>query len=422
MTVNVPLGRGAYKRLYTGAPEVQLLNRWVEANPANPTEQVSLIARPGTTLIKTFDQGVFNGYGSMRGNYYLSGLFHDSLFVVCGETLYRIRENGDVTPIVGTIQGTGYPEVTWQRGAGYERLWITDGLLLQYYSGTTHAKGTVTKVGPITNGVDIINVAGVYYTWGTVFNPTDAGTVSNPFVVDPGTDPMAALTVAINATGTPGVNYSSTLGGPNTNVGSLDDDNLPVVTITLTARTNSASGNLLPLVIAGGTGLAVSGATLSGGGIDALQGCTIPDGQIPLTVSQVDSYVLIGIADSQKFYWINPGETTIDPLDFASKESSPDPISHIRTVGDQVLIMGEKSTENWYATGNLDAPFAPIDGRAYARGSLAGTAVVVDESVFIVEDDGKVYQVGLQGITPISNNGIEERIRRQIRREQGLTP
>lgn len=422
MTTSVPLGRGAFKRLYTGAPEVELLNRWVEANPANPTEGVSLIARPGTTVIETFDQGAFSGYGSMRGNYSLSGLFHDSLFVVCGETLYRIRDDMSVAPITGTISGTGYPEVTWQRGADYERLWITDGLLLQYYSGTTHATGTVTQIGAITNGVDIINIGGIYYTWGTVFSPSDAGTLANPYVINPGTDPMLQLTQAINFTGVSGVDYSSTLGGRNVYVGSLNDANTPVVTITLTARTNDASGNLIPLVIAGGTGLSVSGATLSGGGIDALQGCEIPDGQIPLTLSQVDSYVLVGINDSQKFYWINPGETTIDPLNFASKESSPDPIAHIRTVGDQVLIMGEKSTENWYATGNFDAPFAPIDGRAYARGSLRGTAVVIDENVFIVGDDGKVYQVGLQGITAISNNGIEERIRKQVRREQGLTP
>lgn len=422
VTTSVPLGRGAFKRTYTGAPEVHLLNRWVESNPSNPTEGVSLITRPGTSEVHIFNQGNFDGFGSMRGNYTLSGLFQDSLFVVCGDTLYRIRENGTVTPITGTISGTGYPEVTWQRGIDYERLWIADGQLLQYYSGTTHAKGTVTQVGSIVNGTDIINIAGVYYTWGTSFNPTDDGTSGNPFVVDPKLDPMAQLTLAVNATGVPGVDYSSTLGGPNTYVGALDDDNVPVVSITITARSNSASGNSLPLVVVGGAGLSVSGATLSGGGIDALQGCTVPDGKIPQSVSQVDSYVIVSIANSQQFYWIRPGEVIIDPLDFASKESSPDPIMHVRTVGDQVLLIGEKSTENWYATGSDLAPFAPIDGRAYARGSLQGTAVVIDESVFLVGDDGKVYRVGLQGITPVSNNGIEERIRRQVRREQGLTP
>jgi hypothetical protein len=422
VVTNVPLGRGAYRRNYTGAPEVQLLNRWVEANPANPTERVSLIARPGTTHIGTFNQGGWSGYGPMRGNYALSGLFHDSLFVVCGDTLYRIREDGTVATITGVISGTGYPEVAWQRGEGYERLWISDGLLLQYYGGTTHAKGTLTVVGPVVAGTDIVNVAGVYYKFDTSFNPTDDGSSGNPFIVDPKSDPLYQLTLAINNTGTPGVDYSSTIGGPNTYVGSLNDDNNPVIEITLTARTNTTAGNSLPLVVVAGTGLQASGSTLTGGGIDALQGVTVPEGQVPRSLSQIDSYVLVSINDSQKFYWVKPGEVTIDPLDFAAKEGSPDPIMHIRTVGDQVLLIGEKSTENWYATGNELAPFTPIEGRAYARGAITGTPVVVDESVFLVGDDGKVYQVGLQGINAVSNNGIEERIRRQVRREQGLNP
>ena len=94
----------------------------------------------------------------------------------------------------------------------------------------------------------------------------------------------------------------------------------------------------------------------------------------------------------------------------------------MRTVGDQVLIMGSKTTENWYATGDANFPFAPVQGRTYARGSLQGSAVVIDNDVFIAGDDGKVYQVGLQGINSVSNNGIEERIRKQTRKEWGLEP
>lgn len=157
----------------------------------------------------------------------------------------------------------------------------------------------------------------------------------------------------------------------------------------------------------------------------------MPDGVSPLSLTQVSSYVLVSVANTQKFFWINPGEVVIDPLDFASKESSPDPIISMRTVGDQVLILGEKSTENWYATGNLAAPFAPIEGRVYARGAITGTPVVVDDGVILVGDDGRVYSIGFQqgdttdtawGVNRISNNGIEERIRYQIRREAGLTP
>ena len=101
--VSVPLGRGAYERLYTGSPEVELVNRWVEENPTNLKEGVALIARPGTTPVTQFDTGGYPDYGSMRGNYTLGGLFFDSLFVVCGYNLYRINKNGTIIPIAGAI-------------------------------------------------------------------------------------------------------------------------------------------------------------------------------------------------------------------------------------------------------------------------------------------------------------------------------
>lgn len=433
----VPLGRGAYERLYGGTPEIKLLNRWLEANPANLREGTSVLARPGTTVTDQFDQGDFVGFSSMRGNYALSGLFEDSLFVVCGTNLFRVEQDMTIIPITGTINGVGHPEVAWQKGAGYERLWISDGLLLQFYSGTTFAHGTLTKVGSIVNGTDKFEVGGVYYVWGTSFSGSDAGTTSNPFVVKPTSvgsvnDPMNQLVLAINNTGTPGTDYSGTIAGPNTFVSATGDGNTPGVVITLSARTQGSAGNSITFTVTGGSGTTASGSgTLANGGINALQGCTMPDGVSPLSITQVSSYVMVSVADTQKFFWINPGEVVIDPLNFASKESSPDPISCMRAVGDQVLVMGEKSTENWYATGSLSAPFAPIEGRVYARGAITGTPVVVDDGVMLVGDDGRAYSIGFQqgdstdtswGVNRISNNGIEERIRYQIRREAGLTP
>ena len=540
----VPLGRGAYERKYAGAPVIELLNRWLESNPANLREGTSVLARPGTTQIEPpFSPGTYvPSPGTMRGNYSLAGLFDDSLFVVCGENIYRINSDMTITAITGTIAGTGTPEVAWQAGAGYERLWISDGTLLQYYEGLSSATGTVTNaVPPIVNGTDIFEVGGVYYEWGPVTNaqgtatfaggvptanqtitigtevytfvkaatqpfevtigPTaqtcavafldvvnsnsllvtatanlavvtvtaklsgsignytftktasnvtlsgsgtmTGGTVTadgssgNPYVVNPinaagGTDPMAQLILAIMSTGTPGVDYSASITGPNTYVRALGDGNTPVVAVILQALTPGSAGDSITLTVTGGSALTVTGSgTLGGGGLHVLQGCTMPDGVAPQSVTQVSSYVLVSVADTQKFYWVNPGEITIDPLDFASKESSPDPIQQMRAVGDQVLIMGAKSTENWYATGVFTAPFAPIQGRVYARGVIEGTPVVVDDGIFLVGDDGRVYSIGFQpgdntdaawGVARVSNNGIEERIRYQLRREAGLTP
>lgn len=433
----VPLGRGAYKRLYAGTPEVKLLNRWLEANPANLREHSSVLSRPGTTPLLTFDPGTYTGVNKMRGNYSLNGLFADSLFVVCGENLYRVNKDMTVTHITGQIQGTGHPEVAWQKGIGYERLWITDGLLLQYYDGTTHASGTLTLAGTITNGVDVFEVGGVYYTWGTAFSGSDAGSSAHPFVINPtpsaggSADPLSQAVLALNNAGVAGVDYSTTIGGPNVLVSGSVNNLTPSTILTLVARLEGTGGNLIALSVTGGSALTASGATLANGGINALQGCTIPDGQTALSLAQVSGYVLVSISNSQQFYWVNPGETTIDALNFASKESSPDNIIAMRTLGDQVAIIGEKSFENWYATGDSTSPFAPIEGRVYARGVINGTAVIVDDGILIVGDDGRVYSIGFQsgdatdigwGVTRISNNGIEERIRMQLRKEGGLTP
>lgn len=431
------MGQGAYERLAAGVPEIVLRNRYVELAPTNLREHSMLLSRPATTPQLTFDPGDFSEtFGSMRGNYFFGGLFDDSMFVVCGENLYRIHPDMSVTAIAGVINGTGHPEVGWQKGAGYERLFITDGLLLQFYAGTSGAKGTLTLSGTVTDGVDKFEVGGVYYTWGASFSGSDAGTSANPFVVNPtdtnsNVDALNQLVLAIMDSGTPGVDYSATISGPNTQVSAVSNAPFPpaATSVVFSALNPGAGGNAITTTVTGGAALAFGAATLQNGGIEALEGVTMPDGVAASTLTQVSSYVLVGVAKSQMFYWINPGEIVIDPLDFASKESSPDDIVSMRTVGDQAIIMGEVSTENWYATGDLTAPFAPIEGRVYQRGAISGTPCVVNEGVMLVGDDGAAYEIGYTyggttdwGVHRISNHGIEERIRRQIRREQGLTP
>lgn len=429
----IPLGQGAYERLAAGVPEIVLRNRYVELSPTNLREHSMLLSRPATTPQLTLSPGDFAGFGPMRGNYFFAGLFDDSLFVVCGDTLYRVHQDMTVTPIAGIINGAGHPELAWMKGAGYEYLFITDGLLLQFYAGTTPGKGTLTLTGAVVDGTDVFEVGGVYYGFGTSFSGLDDGSAAHPFIINPTTqaavlDPLAQIVLAIMDSGTPGVDYSGTLGGHNTLVSAVSNE--PTTsTVTFSALSVGPDGNSITTTVTGGAALAFGAATLSGGGVDALQGVTMPDGVAASSLSQVSGYVLVSVANTQQFYWLNPGEVVIDALDFANKESSPDDIISMRAVGDQVLVMGEASTENWYATGELAAPFAPIEGRVYQRGAVEGTPCIVADSVLLVGDDGIAYEVGYQyggtadwGVHRISNHGIEERIRRQLRREQGLTP
>lgn len=150
-----------------------------------------------------------------------------------------------------------------------------------------------------------------------------------------------------------------------------------------------------------------------------LASVALPDSQDAKALTALAGFVLVSAANTPRFYWIEPGEVTIDALNFATKESNPDNILDMLTVGDQALIFGGASTEAWYATGDVDAPFAPTAGHAYARGVVEGTPVVVNESVILVGNDGIVYDVA-GGVRSISDNGIAERVRKQLAREAGL--
>jgi hypothetical protein len=145
-------------------------------------------------------------------------------------------------------------------------------------------------------------------------------------------------------------------------------------------------------------------------GAAALVSVATPDSVGIVSVAAVSGYVLCVVANSQRVYFILPGEITIDPLNFFSAESAPDDLISALTVGDQVGLFGQDSTEWWYASGDADVPFRKVEGRVFERGVVSGTPVVVKDEVILVGSDGIVYSVGA-GVRRISDHGIENRIR-----------
>lgn len=420
----LPLGIGAYKRTQAGEPEIKLVNRYVEQDPANLEEHTALLSRPGTNILNSYPPDDLSK--RIRGNYSKRGIFNSDLFTVSGENLYRTASDGTKTQITGQIKKTGHPSVCFDKGEGYERMFIADGQLLQYYDGGSYATGTMTTPGgdptaSITS--QVIQIGSVYYgfTSGDVNAGSPDGTAAKPFLCNPGSDPVVALANMISFIGTPGTDWSNTIGGANTEVTVTADTGVsPAVTMTLESRDQTTAANSIATAMYAGSTFSFSGATLTGGGVETVHGINIPTGEAALSVANLAHFILVSIAGTQKFFFLRPGATTIDALDFASKESQPDPIIDMQSVGDFVLIMGAGSTETWYATGANDAPLAPQQGRGYARGVVEGTPVVVNESVILVGNDWRVYSIG-SGIGRISDHGIEERIRRQLRRENGLT-
>jgi hypothetical protein len=157
-------------------------------------------------------------------------------------------------------------------------------------------------------------------------------------------------------------------------------------------------------------------------GSAALTPIITPDSIAMVSLDVFNEYVLCVQSESDRFYWIEPGEVTIDPINFATAERFPDKILQVRTVGDEFWLLGEKSIEVWRATGDGEAPFQRIDGRAFNFGIFDGTAVrLKDTSIICVADDGTVFNIA--GVpVPISNPSIAERTRIAIKsaKEAGL--
>lgn len=127
-------------------------------------------------------------------------------------------------------------------------------------------------------------------------------------------------------------------------------------------------------------------------------------------IEQLNNYLLI-LTQTGRFYWLEPGETVVDPLNFATAESSSDRGVAIRRVGDEFWIAGSETIEPWQPTGDPDAPFQRVVGRIYERGCKSRNSMRrFDNTIMWVGDDNEVYRGGAVPQV-VSNPGIAERIR-----------
>lgn len=139
---------------------------------------------------------------------------------------------------------------------------------------------------------------------------------------------------------------------------------------------------------------------------------SMPDGRSVVDVEQLDGYILL-LCDDGRFYWIEPGETVVDALNFATAESSADAGIAIRRVGDEFHIFGTVSIEPWQPTGDQDAPFERSSGRIVAAGCLdRDTVRRFDNTLVWVREDGNVCRAGAVPEV-ISSPAIAERIRKR---------
>lgn len=399
----VPVSFSDLERTFASLPPVILKNRIYEKNPTQGQGDVTL-SRWGSTPHYSF------GTGPFRGAYSERGLFSGALFVVSGNYCYRQDTDGTVVQLAGYIYGSGQVSMQGQKGIGYERLFLADGSHLQLYQGGTHASGVLTGTANVLEG-DEVQIGTTHFRWSATIVNGD-GTATTPWIIALGVDlatSLANLVAAISFTGTAGTTYSGNLAGQNGDVTAVSD----TTTLTATAITDLAAGNLIDTLVTtdGGAVLSWGSATLTGGGTHGLSGVAVPDGKPPFFLAMLDSYIIVLIHGSDTFFFIAPGAVVINALDFMTAESHPDALVAVFSTGDNLVFLGTDSLEVWYATGSLNAPFAPVKGRTFLLGAIEGTCVKLHDTIFFVSSENVAYMMEGRPI-PISKPAIAEIIRK----------
>jgi DNA-binding beta-propeller fold protein YncE len=118
------------------------------------------------------------------------------------------------------------------------------------------------------------------------------------------------------------------------------------------------------------------------------------DFPVPDWLTYQDTYFIIIEKDTQKFYISgNNDGTTWDALDFASAEGTPDSALAIISDHRELWILGEKSTEIFYNSGDVDFPFERIQGAYLERGIGAPASIAkLDNSVFWLTEQFQIVR------------------------------
>ncbi len=413
--MDIPLSRSDYFRGVAKEARIRTRNRYFEQNPVLTDKQAALLARMG---LKRY---IYVGEGPIRATYSCPGSFSDAAFIASEDTLYRVDTDSTVTTIgvLGSpnIQNSVSMAATSNIGETPAYLFVATGGALMCYMENGYALGTISGSPANTN---VVRIGSVYYSFtnGSVDAGTPLGTVAFPWLVALGGSDSAAwqnLADAIMNSGVPGTQYSTALVASTEVI--VQGNSTTTVTVRATAV--GAAGNAV-VTTETGAGIAWTAGTLTGGGGPVWFQVATPDDVGIVSVGYIASHVVAVPAQGQgingRFFWIDPGETTIDPLDFATAERAPDPISEVVIFGDNFWLPGDVTTEVWRFTGNEDSPVLRTQGVIFDRGAWPGTAVQVKESMIIVENTtGGVFQIsGAGGLKRISRPDIEERIREAI--------
>lgn len=144
------------------------------------------------------------------------------------------------------------------------------------------------------------------------------------------------------------------------------------------------------------------------------------------TVGYLDGYFVYNQPNSQKI-WVTSllDGTTVDPLDFASAEGSPDNVVGLIIDHREVWVFGVNSVEVWYNSGEADFPLTRIQGAFNEIGCLSAASIAkLDNGIFWLGQDargrGMVYRA--EGYTGkrVSTHAVEWQIQQYAGLEKAV--
>lgn len=118
------------------------------------------------------------------------------------------------------------------------------------------------------------------------------------------------------------------------------------------------------------------------------------------TVSYMDGYFIFNRTLTGQFFISKLYSTEIDPIDWATAESAPDDTVGIIVSTRQLWILGERTIEVWYDSGDPAFPFTRISGAVSDIGCASHQTISkIRDSIYFVGNDFKVYATN--GYTPV---------------------
>jgi len=137
-------------------------------------------------------------------------------------------------------------------------------------------------------------------------------------------------------------------------------------------------------------------------------------------VDFLNGFFIFNRPNTGQFYWSGAYDLTLNPLDFATGEATPDKL--VRAIRDhnEIWLFGEKSLDVYAPSGSTDAAFQAISGAVQETGCAApGSVASMDNTLFWLGNDkrGSAMVWRANGYQPArtSTHALEEEIRTYAR-------